>query len=53
MIATWDWLTVCQLPPCAHELNPGEPVWSHLKRSLASLAKRNHSPFCSPGLKED
>ncbi len=36
-----DWLTVCQLPPCAHELSPVEPVWSHLKRSLASLAKRN------------
>ncbi len=25
----------------AHELNPVEPVWSHLKRSLANLAKRN------------
>jgi gas vesicle protein GvpL/GvpF/Lsr2 protein len=29
-------MTVCQLPPYAHELNPVEPVWSHLKRSLAS-----------------
>ncbi|MGE5288912.1 MAG: transposase [Micromonosporaceae bacterium] len=37
------WLTVCQLPPYAHELNPVEPVWSHLKRSLANLAKRNLS----------
>jgi transposase len=36
-----DWLTVYQLPPYAHELNPVELVWSHLKRSLASLAKRN------------
>jgi putative transposase len=36
-----DWLTVYQLPPYAHELNPVEPVWSHLKRSLANLAKRN------------
>ena len=36
-----DWLTVCQLPSYAHELNPVEPVWSHLKRSLANLAKRN------------
>ena len=36
-----DWLTVCQLPPYAHELNPVELVWSHLKRSLANLAKRN------------
>jgi putative transposase len=25
----------------AHELNPVELVWSNLKRSLASLAKRN------------
>jgi len=25
----------------AHELNPVEPVWSHPKRSLANLAKRN------------
>ena len=28
-------------PAYAHELNPVEPVWSHLKRSLANLAKRN------------
>jgi len=25
--------------PYAHELNPVEPVWSHLKRSLANLTK--------------
>lgn len=36
-----DRLTVFQLPPYAHELNPVELVWSHLKRSLANLAKRN------------
>ena len=41
LIAARDWLTVCQLPPYAHELNPVELVWSHLKRSLANLAKRN------------
>ena len=41
LIAARDWLTVCQLPPYAHELNPVEPVWSHLKRSLANLAKQN------------
>ena len=41
LIAARDWLTVFQLPPYAHELNPVEPVWSHLKRSLANLAKRN------------
>jgi putative transposase len=41
LVAARDWLTVCQLPPYAHELNPVEPVWSHLKRSLANLAKHN------------
>jgi transposase len=41
--AARDWLTVFQLPPYAHELNPVELVWSHLKRSLANLAKRNIS----------
>ena len=40
LVAARDWLTVFQLP-YAHELNPVEPVWSHLKRSLANLAKRN------------
>ncbi len=43
LVAARDWLTVYQLPPYAHELNPVEPVWSHLKRSLANLAKRNLS----------
>jgi transposase len=41
LIAARDWLAVFQLPPYAHELNPVELVWSHLKRSLANLAKRN------------
>jgi hypothetical protein len=41
LAAARDWLTIYQLPPYAHELNPVEPVWSHLKRSLANLAKRN------------
>ena len=43
MVAARDWLTVCRLTPYAHELNPVELVWSHLKRSLANLAKRNLS----------
>jgi putative transposase len=43
LIEARGWLTVYQLPPYAHELNPVEPVWSHLKRSLANLAKRNLS----------
>ena len=41
LVADRDWLTVYQLPPYAHELNPVEPVWSHLKRSLTNLAKPN------------
>ena len=41
LIAARAWLTVFQLPPYAHELNPVEQIWSQLKRSLANLAKRN------------
>jgi transposase len=41
LIAARDWLTVFQLPPYASELNPVESVWSHLKRSLANLAKHD------------
>jgi hypothetical protein len=43
LIAARDWLSVYRLPPYAHELNPVELVWSHLKRSLANLAKRDLS----------
>jgi putative transposase len=43
LVAARDWLTVLQLPPYAHELDPAGPVWSHLKRSLANLAKRTLS----------
>jgi hypothetical protein len=39
IVAARPWLTVYRLPPYAHELNPVEPVWAHLKRSLANLAK--------------
>jgi hypothetical protein len=28
LIATRDWLRACQLPPCAHELNPGRAILS-------------------------
>ena len=41
LVAARDWLTVFRLPPYAHELNPVESVWSHLKRSLANLAKHD------------
>jgi DDE superfamily endonuclease len=39
LISARPWLTVYRLPPYAHELNPVESVWSHLKRSLANLTK--------------
>jgi transposase len=39
LVAARPWLTVFRLPPYAHELNPVEPVWIHLKRSLANLTK--------------
>jgi hypothetical protein len=41
LIGARDWLTVCRFPPYVREPNPVEPVWSHPKRSLANLAKRN------------
>jgi putative transposase len=41
LVAARDWLTVFQLPPYASELNPVEPVWSNLKRSLANLTKHD------------
>jgi putative transposase len=43
LVAARDWLTVFQLPPYASELNPVEPVWSNLKRSLANLTKHDIS----------
>ena len=41
LVAARDWLTVYRLPPYAPELNPVEPVWSNLKRSLANLVKQD------------
>ena len=41
LIAARSWLRVYRLPPYASELNPVEPVWSNLKRSLANLTKHN------------
>ena len=41
LIAARAWLTVYQLPAYAPEMNPVEPVWSNLKRSLANLTKHN------------
>jgi DDE superfamily endonuclease len=43
LTAARDWLTVFQLPAYAPELNPVEPVWSSLKRSLANLVKHDIS----------
>ena len=39
LVAAQPWLTVFQLPPYAHELNPVEPVWAHMKPSLANPTK--------------
>ena len=41
LISARDCLTVYRLPSYASELNPAEPVWSNLKRSLANLTKHN------------
>ena len=41
LVAARSWLRVYRLPPYASELNPVEPVWSNLKRSLANLTKHN------------
>jgi len=41
LIAARDWLTVFQLPAYSPELNPVEPVWSNLKRSLSNLTKHD------------
>jgi hypothetical protein len=41
LVAARPWLTVFRLPPYAHELNPVELVWAHLKRSLANLTKHS------------
>jgi hypothetical protein len=41
LVAARDWLTAFQLAPYASELSPVESAWSHLKRSLASLVKRD------------
>ena len=41
LVAARAWLRVYRLPPYASELNPVEPVWSNLKRSLANLTKHD------------
>ena len=41
LVVARDWLTVYRLPPYAHELNPVEPAWPVLKKSLANLVKHN------------
>ncbi len=41
LVAARSWLTVFRLPSYASELNPVEPVWSNLKRSLANLTKHD------------
>jgi DDE superfamily endonuclease len=46
LIAARDW-RVYRLPPYEHELNSVEPIWSHLKRSLANLTNAT-SPSSPP-----
>jgi transposase len=41
LVAARSWLRVYRLPPYASELNPVEPAWSNLKRSLANLTKQD------------
>ena len=41
LVAARSWLRVFRLPPYASELNPVEPVWPDLKRSLANLTKHD------------
>jgi putative transposase len=41
LAAARSWLRIYRLPPYASELNPVEPVWSNLKRSLANLTKHD------------
>jgi hypothetical protein len=48
LVATRGWLTVFQLPAYASELNPVESVWSHLKRSLVNLVKRDIAQLTAP-----
>ena len=41
LVAARSWLRICRLPPYASELNPVEPAWPDLKRSLANLTKQD------------
>jgi putative transposase len=40
LVAARPWLTVYQLPTHAPELNPVEPVWAHLRKSLVNFLKQ-------------
>ena len=40
LIDARSWLAVIRLPSYAPEINPVEPVWARLKRSLANMAKK-------------
>ena len=51
LIAARPWLTVFRLPPYAHELNPVERTWAHLKRSLAKRDIRQLTALVKTRLK--
>ena len=42
-------MTATPPPLLDHELNPVEPVWSHLKRSLANLTKHDLTELTALG----
>jgi hypothetical protein len=44
LICARAWLTVFQLPPYAHELNPVELVWSHIRRFPGQPGQARHRP---------
>ena len=44
LIAARDWLTVCRLPPYAHELNPVERIWSAPQAVPGQPRQAQHRP---------
>ncbi|MFI0977610.1 transposase [Streptomyces sp. NPDC021093] len=53
LIAAREWLTVCQLPPHAPELNPVEAVWSPPRTILGQPRQARHQPADQPTALED
>jgi hypothetical protein len=49
LIAARDWLTVCQLPPYAHELNPGRTGVVAPEAIPGQPCQTGHQPADGPG----